>query len=95
MSSITPSRPAPPIDSAAGDKAANVAPSEAQVGPDMSTNAAVNPANAVGPITGGLRAHAPTQATRSVTSSVTRSACDPPFTIDEKGHKHYKVACLR
>jgi len=23
-----------------------------------------------------------------------RRDCDPPFTIDEKGHKHYKAACL-
>jgi hypothetical protein len=21
--------------------------------------------------------------------------CDPPFTIDERGHKHYKPACLQ
>jgi serine/threonine-protein kinase len=28
-------------------------------------------------------------------SHVARSAdCDPPFTIDEQGHKHYKVDCL-
>jgi serine/threonine-protein kinase len=20
--------------------------------------------------------------------------CDPPFTLDERGHKHYKPACL-
>ncbi len=91
MSSATPSRPAPPIDSAAGDTAANTAPSEAQIGPDISTNVAINPANTVSPITGGLGARERTQVTRSVT----RSACDPPFTIDEKGHKRYKVACLR
>ena len=24
----------------------------------------------------------------------TRRDCDPPFTIDQKGHKHYKAACL-
>jgi serine/threonine-protein kinase len=33
-----------------------------------------------------LQAHPP--------SKPTKRDCDPPFTIDEKGHKHYKAACL-
>jgi hypothetical protein len=33
-----------------------------------------------------LQAHPP--------SRPAKRDCDPPFTIDEKGHKHYKAACL-
>jgi serine/threonine protein kinase len=88
LSDAPPSRAAPPGDSAARDPAPSVAPSEPpKAGPNASPEAPVNTANAVNQGTPGPRAYAHTQ--------LTRSACDPPFTIDDKGHKHYKVACLR
>jgi serine/threonine-protein kinase len=40
-------------------------------------------------------AHPAISAPRSPRSNrPVRRDCDPPFTIDEKGHKHYKAACL-
>lgn len=38
--------------------------------------------------------HSATRAPASKSRAAKAVACDPPFTIDEQGHKHYKVDCL-
>jgi eukaryotic-like serine/threonine-protein kinase len=40
------------------------------------------------------RSHAASRPTASKPRANRTMACDPPFTIDEQGHKHYKVDCL-
>jgi eukaryotic-like serine/threonine-protein kinase len=40
------------------------------------------------------RAHPAGRASAPKTRAAKSSACDPPYTIDEQGHKHYKVDCL-
>jgi serine/threonine-protein kinase len=48
------------------------------------------------PVGGGAPTDKPEAATtKPATTSTTPSPdCDPPFTLDERGHKHYKPACL-
>ncbi|HMI88893.1 MAG TPA: serine/threonine-protein kinase [Polyangiaceae bacterium] len=60
--------------------------------------AAVEPTAASRPVTAKPPATSRTGAAARVPAAKARGAkamlCDPPFTIDEQGHKHYKVDCL-
>jgi hypothetical protein len=47
-----------------------------------------------GKVGGGAGQSIPSPAAAPSPSSVTKDDCDPPFTIDDRGHKHYKPACL-
>jgi serine/threonine-protein kinase len=90
---IAPAAPAPAVEPSSGpnDRSASVPPSlarsvdaePAQPGPAPSTK----PPPAARTGTAGRPSAGKARATKSV-------ACDPPFTIDEMGHKHYKVDCL-
>jgi len=53
--------------------------------------------NARNPAPTGDQAEAPAKAASTQVRPAGRAVrrdCNPPFTIDEKGHKHYKAACL-
>jgi serine/threonine-protein kinase len=46
------------------------------------------------PVTGAASpAHAPTTATTTPRRQTPSSNCDPPFTLDAQGHKHFKPEC--
>jgi serine/threonine-protein kinase len=101
---------APPVSSAAALSSAPVVPSPSRLQSEPSAAEAVPaapilaiPTEAFVPAAIGTAAGAATPATpraRRVVSAAVRSLkpvkrdCDPPFTIDDKGHTHFKAACL-
>ena len=96
----TPAAAAPPASS---DETAAVTPpppsavaapeaSSSDVAPPAATSAAL-PAPAPAPVAHPHRTFAP--APRPAPARSPGADCDPPFTIDAVGHKHYKPACLQ
>ena len=47
-----------------------------------------------GKMPSAARSVAPARPGQAKARAAKATACDPPFTIDEQGHKHYKVDCL-
>jgi eukaryotic-like serine/threonine-protein kinase len=84
----------PPVSSSSGEAAASVAPAL-----DSPAFALVNDAGA--PTPSPPRAAHPVQRTSPVNKAVVSGgqakvsspACDPPFTLDQDGHKHFKPEC--
>ena len=62
--------------------------------PDVPTTTLPPEATAAAPPTPHHRVYAPAQAAKHA-AAATSPDCDPPFTIDAVGHKHYKPACLK
>jgi hypothetical protein len=62
---------------------------------DVPSQVAVDPSGSAVPSATSAKAHSPASAaTARPRNGLPKADCATPFTIDDKGHKHYKAACL-
>jgi hypothetical protein len=88
-------KPPGPVVSAAHDTPSASATAEAPSAAAAPTETVVDPSTLpLAPLpTPNVKAH-PAPATTVHAQVRPRADCATPFTIDDKGHKHYKAACL-
>jgi cytoskeletal protein RodZ len=79
--------PAEPPPASKDPPLASVAPSASELG-------SAAPVPSAAPPTKAVTSHGPSQPHPVPPASPRKTGCDPPFTIDSAGHKHYKEECL-
>lgn len=93
--------PSPPPSSSVAPTASPRTPPSAtpssNVAPSASASSGVSPPTSSAPATPSASAtSAPTSTSRPLvvpTAKPPKPSCDPPYTVDDKGHRHYKPEC--